>query len=173
MKIVVTDANILIGLCEMDLIVPFFALPYEISVVEAVWKELSFNQQQKYTGHVDSGRFGFVKQEDVDLMAVAEIKTSRNQLSIADCSSLVYAEDVDGILLTSDKNLRTTACSRGVDVHGHLWVFDEMVGIQSITPQVAIEKLTELRTVINPKLGLPANECERRLKVWQEEIVLP
>ena len=44
----------------MDLIVPFFALPYEISVVEAVWNELSFNQQQKYTDHVDSGRFGFV-----------------------------------------------------------------------------------------------------------------
>lgn len=171
MKIVVTDANILIDLCKMDLLVPFFALPYEISVVEAVWKELSDNQQQKYTGYVESGRFAFVKQEDIDLMAVAEIKESRNQLSIADCTSLVYAEHVEGVLLTSDKNLRSTASNRGVGVHGHLWVFDEMVGDHSITPQAAIVKLTELRTVINPKLGLPTNECERRVRVWQDEII--
>lgn len=77
--------------------------------MEAVWKELSDHQQPKYIGYVEYGCFAFENQEDVDLMAVAEIKESRSQLSIANCSSLVYAGHVEGLLLTSDKNLRSTA----------------------------------------------------------------
>lgn len=58
---------------------------------------------------------------------------------------------------------------RGVDVHGHLWMFDEMVSMRLLLPKDAIVKLRELRTVVNPKLGLPANECETRLKDWAEQ----
>ena len=167
MNIVVTDANILIDLCELDLLESFFTLPYNMSVVESVWDELSFNQQQMYVEYINGGRFSLVQQEDIDLMTVGEIKGIRKQLSIPDCSSLVYAEQVKGILLTSDKNLRTTAAARGIDVHGHLWVFDEMVKAHTILAQVAISKLSELCSVINTKLGLPANECESRIKVWR------
>ena len=38
MNIVVTDANILIDLCELDILEEFFSLPYSMSVVEAVQK---------------------------------------------------------------------------------------------------------------------------------------
>ena len=169
MKIVVTDANILIDLCELGILEAFFALPYEMTVVESVWDELSEGQQQMYGNYMCGGRFTLVHQEDIDLMTVAEIKESRHQLSIPDCSSLVYAEQVAGVLLTSDKNLRTTAKIRGIDVHGHLWLFDEMVSIHALMPNDARFKLTELCTVVNPKLGLPAYECEARLKKWSEQ----
>lgn len=44
MNIVVTDANILIDLCELDILEEFFSLPYSMSVVGAVWDELSDEQ---------------------------------------------------------------------------------------------------------------------------------
>ena len=169
MKIVVTDANILIDLCELGILEAFFALPYNMIVVESVWDELLEDQQRMYSNYMSGGLFTIIQQYEVDLMTVAEIKESRQQLSIPDCSSLVYAEQVKGVLLTSDKNLRTTERIRGVDVHGHLWMFDEMVRIRSLMLSDAIIKLTELRTVVNPKLGLPANECEIRLKTWGEQ----
>ncbi len=166
MNIVVTDANILIDLCELDILEEFFSLPYNMSVVGAVWDELSDEQQQMYANYLDDGRFSLVPQEDINLITINEIKESRQQLSIPDCSSLVYAEEVEGILLTSDKNLRTTARVRGVEFRGHLWVLDEMVNSHTMSPDVAISKLSDLRTSVNTKLGLPANECETKIRLW-------
>ena len=60
MNIVVTDANILIDLCELDILEEFFSLPYSMSVVGAVWDELSDEQQQMYTNYLDDGRFSLV-----------------------------------------------------------------------------------------------------------------
>ena len=100
---------------------------------------------------------------------IIPVATEQEALAYKSLGHLVGAEQVKGVLLTSDKNLRTTARIRGVDVHGHLWMFDEMVRIRSLMLSDAIIKLTELRTVVNPKLGLPANECEIRLKTWGEQ----
>ncbi len=166
MNIVVTDANILIDLCELDILEEFFSLPYNMSVVGAVWDELSDEQQQMYAIYLNDGRFSLVPQEDINLITINEIKESRQQLSIPDCSSLVYAEEGEGILLTSDKNLRTTARARGVEFRGHLWVLDEMVNSHTMSPDVAISKLSDLRTSVNTKLGLPANECETKIRLW-------
>lgn len=47
MNIVVTDANILIDLCELGMLDAFFALPYEMHVVESVWEELAEEQQSQ------------------------------------------------------------------------------------------------------------------------------
>jgi len=79
---------------------------------------------------------------------------------------MVCASKVTGSLLTSDNNLRKFATKKLFSVFGHLWVFDRMVETNTITPQNAIDKLTELREVINQRLSLPKIECENRLKMW-------
>jgi len=70
-------------------------------------------------------------------------------------------------ILTSAKNLRNFATRKSIAVFGHLWVFDKMIAENTITPQNTINKLTELREVVNPRLNLPKIECESRLKAWK------
>jgi len=41
-----------------------------------------------------------------------------------------------------------------------------MIIERTITPQYAIDKLSELREVINPRLNLPKLECENRIQMW-------
>ena len=82
MNIVVTDANILIDLCELDILEEFFSLPYNMSVVGAVWDELSDEQQQMYANYLDDGRFSLVPQEDINLITINEIKESRQHVYV-------------------------------------------------------------------------------------------
>lgn len=124
----------------------------------------------QYRSYIDRGDFFVIDQAEIDLFEVDKIKQAKNQLSIPDCSSLVYAKATSGILLTGDKNLRTTAKTKDVEVRGHLWVFDEMVKTNAISPYNAIDKLNELRTTINPKLGLPQNDCDLKIKTWSEQL---
>jgi hypothetical protein len=53
-----------------------------------------------------------------------------------------------------------------IEVHGHFWVFDNLVENGLLSGQSAIDKLNELCTQVNPKLGLPVNECQKRIKKW-------
>ncbi len=62
--------------------------------------------------------------------------------------------------------LRKFAKAQNLEVHGHLWVFDNLVDNKIIGGQRAIEKLRELCEIINPKLGLPKNECLSRFEKW-------
>jgi len=71
-------------------------------------------------------------------------------------------------LVSSDNTLRKYAKSKRIDVHGHLWVFDQMYESGTITGQFAINKLDELRNKVNINLGLPNTECENRIKLWAQ-----
>jgi len=42
-----------------------------------------------------------------------------------------------------------------------------MIVEKTILPLEAINKLTELREVVNPRLNLPKIECENRIQAWK------
>lgn len=164
MKIVVNDANILIDFCKLDLLAEFFHLAFDFHVVDAVWEELQ-QHQASLLPYVETGRLTIVR-DAADLMEIFEIRRQRNQLSIPDCTALLYAKHQQSILLTSDKNLRTTASQHKIEVRGHLWVFDNLVDTGVIAKLEAASKLHELSNKVNPKLGLPKNELDVRMKNW-------
>lgn len=165
MKIVVNDANILIDFCKLDMLADFFHLEYDFHVADAVWEELNSAQQTQLHPYIQAGRL-VVVHDAADFSEILEIRRLRNQLSIPDCTALLYAKRQKSILLTSDKNLRTTATQHKIEVHGHLWVFDNMVNTGIVVKEKAVFKLSELTTTVNPKLGLPKNELELRMKNW-------
>ena len=165
MKIVVNDANILIDFCKLDMLAAFFQLQYDFHFVDAVWEELNTQQKTQLQPYINTKRLILVK-KPVETSDIFQIKKQRHQLSIPDCTSLLYAKRLKSILLTSDKNLRITASQHGIDVHGHLWVFDNMVTTEILTKKAAAAKLHKLSTEVNPKLGLPATEFEARIRDW-------
>lgn len=167
MKIVVNDANILIDFCKLDMLAALFLLQYDFHVVDAVWEELNSQHQAQLQPYIHTERLVIIK-DAVTIQDVIQIKRQKNQLSIPDCTALLYAKKQSSILLTSDKNLRIIANQHKIDIHGHLWVFDNLVSARIITTKVAAEKLTKLTTEINRKLGLPKTEIETRVRDWNQ-----
>ena len=63
-------------------------------------------------------------------------------------------------LLTGDKKMREIAEEMGLEVHGSIWVIDELVGSNLISPDKAVMLLEQL---IVTNSWLPKNEIEKRI----------
>jgi hypothetical protein len=75
------------------------------------------------------------------------------------------AENLTAVLLTGERKLKTIATtSHGIQVHGILWIFEQLIATKIITPHTAHAGLSQLITINN---RLPKAECERLLKRWR------
>ena len=167
MIVVVNDANILIDLVKLQLLPHFFSLQLKFHTTDLILNELHDWQVEELQLFINSSALIINQLTDSELIDITLLQAEKRQLSEQDCSAIVCARKVTGDLLTSDNKLRKFATKKLFTVYGHLWVFDKMVEANTITPQNAIDKLTELREVINPRLNLPKIECENRLELWR------
>lgn len=168
MKVIVNDANILIDLIELDLLANFFELGFEFLTTSLIFEELDDEQQVVLNQYVNSEVLKVKEMTSDQLIEIHKIQLSKRSLSPQDCSAFYQAKIEKGILVSSDNTLRKYAKSKRIDVHGHLWVFDQMYESGTITGQFAINKLDELRNKVNINLGLPNTECENRIKLWAQ-----
>jgi len=167
MIVVVNDANILIDIIKLQLVVAFFNLNWEFhSTNLIVENELYDEQVEVLKPYIKAGRLIIDELSVDDMIEIIETQKEKPQLSDKDCSALVCAKKLNASLLTSDNALRKFAELKQLDVHGHLWVFDALIEQRCISAQTGIEKLQELDRV-NSKLKLPPKECEERIRKWR------
>jgi hypothetical protein len=162
-KIIVNDANILIDLVDLKILPHFFQLEYDFHTTEMILDELILEQKEALDPYIETGRLIIDDISDDDLIAIVNIRISKPNLSEQDCSAFYQAQKVNAALITSDNTLRKFAQANNVEVHGHFWVFDNLFDNGLLTGSRAIEKLDELCNVVNPKLGLPQLECQKRI----------
>jgi rRNA maturation endonuclease Nob1 len=164
--IIVYDANILIDFCKLGMLHELFLLGYTMYTVDWVFGELQAEQQNAYLPYIKSGQLNVGQLTEDMMKEVFTIKRQKAQLSQADCSVLVYARHQAGILLTSDMNLRKIALHLGAEVHGHLWVFDQMFEQGILSGKALTAALRRLNKEVNIWLNLPKEECEKRKNIW-------
>lgn len=83
-------------------------------------------------------------------------------LSFNDCMSMALAESQPGsILLTGDQLLRNRATAIGVEVHGVLWVSDQLESNGRITFSDLLEGLLKLEK--DPLVFMPKGELSKRI----------
>ena len=167
MIIVVNDANILIDLVKLKILNPFFGLDFQFCTTDLVLEELHDHQKAALEPYIDGGQLQVQEISEEQLIEIIKIRMERPSLSEQDCSAFYQAQYLEATLITSDNTLRKFAKVKKLDVHGHLWVFDQMVIAETLSPALASFKLDELCDSINPKLNLPKKECELRKKKWQ------
>lgn len=167
MIVVVNDANVLIDLVKLQLLPAFFDLNMAFHTTDLILEELHDDQREQLRRYQETGRLTIVSFTEVEVVEILLMQAEKPQLSPQDCSAVVCAQKVKGNLLTSDNNLRKFAASRKLTVCGHLWVLDRMVEQQTLTGPMAIQKLIELREKVNPRLGLPKQECDTRIAKWK------
>jgi hypothetical protein len=168
MIVVVNDANILIDLVKLQMLPFFFALELEFHTTSFILEELYEEQQTQVKPFIENGTLKVNEFNEEELIEIALLEMEKRVLSPQDCSALFCAQKLNGKLISSDKNLRQFAKSKEVEVHGHFWVFDQLVENQLINGGMACEKMTELCEVINPRLNLPKVECEKRMTAWAQ-----
>jgi predicted nucleic acid-binding protein len=166
MKVVVQDASILIDLAEGELLEAWFSLGIETLTTSLVWREVnrrSHKSRLKRFTRIDKLEIVSINSEAMTEVVVLRRSLPAN-LTLQDASVLHLAHKCQAILLAGDDLLRKAAAERDVVVRGLLWVLDELVGKQAITPTVAAATLERL---LKGKSRLPKAECEVRLRKWR------
>ena len=170
MIIVVNDANILIDLVKLKILKPFFGLDFQFCTTDLVLEELHDHQKAELKPYIVGGQLQVQEISEEQLIEILKIRMERPSLSEQDCSAFYQAQYLEATLITSDNTLRKFAKVKKIGVHGHLWVFDQMVSAETLTATQAALKLDELCQTVNPKLNLPKKECDLRKKKWQNDL---
>lgn len=168
--IIVYDANILIDFCKLGMLQSLFQLGYTMYTVDWVFGELQAEQQSAYHPYIEQGLLKVDSLSEKMVKEVYAVRLQKQQLSQADCSVLVYARHKEGILLTSDMNLRKTAIRFRTEVHGHLWVFDQLYERSILSGEALCLALHRLSEEVNTWLNLPKDECEKRKTLWTQQV---
>ena len=82
-------------------------------------------------------------------------------------ASMYYAKKNNYVLLTGDRKLRTASVLDGVEVHGTIYVLDNLVACGLLSHADAIDKLNLLYNT-NPRL--PQEEKAKRINLWKSEM---
>jgi len=166
MRIIVSDSNCLIDLRKASLLRVFLRLPYEILIPNTLFEDelLSFTDVERKM-MLDGG----LKVIDIPGPQVArarEVIRSRPRLSIHDGFAFTLAEAYPGcVLLTGDAQLRILAEASAIEVHGVLWVFDEIHKNQLATAKILHTALARLAA--DSAVRLPKHELAVYLRRYQ------
>lgn len=166
MKIIVNDTNIFIDMHCIGLLQLMCSLPYEIHTVDFVAAELIDEDQKKaFEELVCNGKIivdSFTAEEVMEI--VAEHSSVSGNLSIPDCSVCYYAKKHGVPMLTGDRRLRHHAVQLSIEVHGILFLFDEMVA-NSVIP--SIDAATKLEELMALNSRLPQAAIRERIDKWR------
>ena len=153
MRIVVSDSSCLIDLRKASLLDAFLHLPYEIVIPNTLFDDelLKFSAAQKRT--LLRGGLKVLDLPSEGVLRAQHIAQTFPQISIHDSFAFALAEAHPGcILLTGDGALRALATNHQIEVHGMLWLIDEL----------HTAELAEAR-VLHDALHLFANDPTARL----------
>lgn len=166
MILIVNDASILIDLLKVNLLNSFFQLKYEFHVTDFVIAEVKEDNVEQLHSFLQNKKliqkmFNFEELREIQILEV-----EYRALSISDCSCLYLADKLSAMLLTGDAPLRKIAEQNKIQVHGLLWIFDELVKYNLISPKTAYEKLKKAMSI---NIRLPVNECNKKLIEWKKD----
>lgn len=170
MKLAVTDACIFIDLYELQLTSKFFQLELELHTSVDVFNELYEQQQELLKAYQNNGKLFLHSLEEKDREAIKKMGLSAG-LSESDKTVLYVAEQLDAMVLSSDKAVRKQAKKRTIEYHGMLWIFDCLVKDGLLSKLEATQKLTKListNVVYQNNMDLQ-KELDTRIKRWAVE----
>jgi predicted nucleic acid-binding protein len=156
----VVDTNVLIDFHRGDLLEALFALPFTFLVPDVIVAELEVpNGQQLLAWGLES-----LSLTGEQVAAVVALAALHRAPSINALFALVLARTRRATLLTGDKAVRRLAESEGIDVHGTLWLLDELVRLSIITAGQAADGLERMMAYGS---RLPEEECRLRMRRWR------
>lgn len=160
-RIYISDTNIWIDFRNAGLLDALFSLPFKLCCTDFVLDELhNFD-----TGHLLHMGLMVEAFDEAGTGRLFGLMSAHNNSSLADVSCYQLAKDTSRPLLTGDGQLRRQAIKDGLDVHGALWLLDQLVD-HGVAPPAAAA--TGLQRMLDAGARLPSADCERRLTTWRK-----
>lgn len=171
MEIIVNDTNILIDLANTGLIGYCSAMDIQFLTTDIVVREIRKSQQkQAVQQFIDSGTLKEISFQGEDAVQFAltyrELERTTN-LTPVDCSVMLLAQKMQCRLLTSDQKLKRQAEARGILTNGLLWLTDQMVERQIVTPLLM---MNALQTLLETNSRAPRELILERISSYIETI---
>ncbi|MCX2564743.1 PIN domain-containing protein [Acetobacter thailandicus] len=158
MPILVSDTSVLIDLERAGLLQELFLLPFEFAVPDLLYaRELAGELGDRLM------QLGLRIEEltPVELQRATAVNRQHSRLSVPDTFAFALAESRRWGLLTGDGTLRELAVAEQIDMHGVLWLFDQLAEGNHVGFARLHGGLASL--FAHPRCRLPANEVRRRL----------
>lgn len=168
MRVIVSDSSVLIDVAKARLIESALALPYEFVVPDVMLAELlnSEGLLESYTWeHLKGGGLRADELNNEGVATAFNYAERYQRLSSHDAFALALANISKSMLLTGDGALRQAASKERVDVHGHLWLVDNMERHKTVTRERLLAVLKDWKD--NPLVWLPAAELNARIERLQ------
>ena len=158
MPVLVSDTSVLIDLERANLLEEMFLLPFEFAVPDLLYsRELAGELGDRLV------QLGLRIEEltPVELRRATAVNRLHSQLSVPDTFAFAIGESRGWGLLTGDGTLRELAIAEQIDMHGVLWLFDQLADGHF----VAIDRLHGGLSMLSahPRCRLPTSEVRRRL----------
>ena len=154
----VTDANVWRDLHVGQVLASAFELKATFVVTDLMFAELYIPPGSM----LQTWGLQIVSLDGEELEEVIELGGRYPRPSRQDLSGLFLAES---ILLTGDGALRAAAENAEVEVHGTLWVMDQLVDSETIAPREGARALQLMAD--HPKRRLPMKELQKRVRKWR------
>lgn len=157
--IYISDTNIWIDFRNADLLSALFQLPFTLRSTDFVISELDdFDLAEMINLGLD------ILSLDADaIRSLLDMTDEHNNSSLADVSCYYLAKQTGHPLLTGDGQLRKQAVKDGIQVHGALWLLDQLIEQDILTKPEAADGLTKMLAC---GARFPKQECDRRMVLW-------
>lgn len=159
----VTDSSVWISLKDGGFLEDALKLPFNWSVPDVVLEEELEDPSGTW---LESKGIQRCELSGSQVEKVIQMAARYRNPSRCDLFALVQAKEEGSVLLTDDGPLRKAACAEGVEVHGTLWVLDQMLTYGVIDKPRAAKGL---RLMVEKGRRFPEREVKRRLRLWEGE----
>ncbi|MCL6455367.1 MAG: hypothetical protein I4O36_00995 [Ralstonia pickettii] len=161
MRVLVSDASILIELSKWSLLEAIFRLPFEFAVPDALYEDELLD-----LGEVDRDQLRGLglRVESVDGRGMAQAvayQSNRPKLTLHDCLAITLAVTNRWPLLTGDKRMRALAEDEQVEVHGVLWLIDLLAEHGVVADEELVSALAGM--LADARTHLPHAEIRKRI----------
>ena len=161
MRIIVTDTNILFDVIKIGALPEFFSLDYTICTTVFVMQEiLPSPQREMVETFIRAKKLTVFEFSAEEVEEVQKLNTQRDLKRFTDKSVIWKSMQLNCPLLTGDLKMREVAEKVGIEVHGSIWIIDELVDKTLISAEKAITLLEQL-LLTNGRL--PRDEIEKRI----------
>ena len=165
MKVAITDVSVLFDLFNVGVLPEFFGLDIEIYTTDFIYNEiLQSDEKDEFELFVRGGQLRIIVVEETEHESISNMKLAYSNRSFADKTALYKANQMRCILLTCDDKLRKEAIKQKLEVHGSIWIIDQLVENDKIDTKRATEVIESLKTT---NAWLPVDELDRRLNMYK------
>ena len=162
MKLIITDTNVFFDIIGIGALPEFFALDYEICTTDFVVREiLESDQKLQIVSFIRAKKLIVFKLTAKEIDEIQAFKTRRFFKGITDKTVLWKSYQLNCLLLTGDKKLRSEAEDFKIEVHGSIWVISEFIENEIITKEKGAELLKKLKLI---NASLPHDKIDKLIK---------